>query len=212
MSGTSIERAVSPLTSSPVHSFTAIGLQMPSIDTTQQQLIPTAGALLCAVVCSIHDVRKRRIPNLVIAPGIVAALLLHAIYGGWRGLGDAALAGLIAGTLAIVFWIAGGMGAGDVKLMVAIACIAGLSSLPLVAIATSISAGALAIAVSIYHGRLRETLLNVGAIMQHHGREGINPHPVFNLTNQATLRLPFALPAAAGCLFTLCIQALEAHS
>jgi prepilin peptidase CpaA len=212
VSGTSIERAVSPLTSSPVHSVTAIGLQMPSIDTTQQQLIPTAGALLCAVVCSIHDVRKRRIPNFVIAPGIVVALLLHAICGGWRGLGGAALAGLIAGTLAIVFWIAGGMGAGDVKLVAAIGSIAGLSPLPLLAIATSISAGVLAVAVSVYHGRLRETLFNVGAIMQHHGREGLNPHPVFNLTNEATLRLPFALPVAAGCLFALCTQAIEAHS
>ncbi len=185
---------------------------MPSIDPTQQQLIPTAGALLCAVICSIHDVRQRRIPNFVIAPAIVAALMLHTIYGGWRGLGDSSLAGLIAGTLAIVFWIAGGMGAGDVKLMIAIGCIAGLSPLPLVAIATSLSAGALAIAVSIHYGRLRATLLNVGAIMQHHGREGLKPHPVFNLTNPATLRLPFALPVAAGCLFALCTLALEAHS
>ena len=185
---------------------------MLSISSTQQQLILTAGALLCAVICSIHDVREHRIPNFVIAPAIVAALLLHSINRGWRGLGDAALGGLIAGTLAIVFWIAGGMGAGDVKLMVAIGCIVGLSPLPLVAIATSISAGIFAIVVSLYHGRLRETLLNVGAIMQHHGREGLNPHPVFNLTNQAMLRLPFALPVAAGCLFALCTQALEAHS
>jgi len=182
------------------------------MDTTQQQLIPTAGALLCALICSVHDVRRRRIPNFVLAPAIVVALILHAVYGGWRGLGNAALAGLIAGALAIVFWIAGGMGAGDVKLMTAIGCIAGLSPLPLVAIATSISAGVLAITVSMYHGRLPETLFNVGAIMRHHGREGLKPHPVFNLTNPATLRLPFALPVAAGCLFALCTFALEANS
>jgi prepilin peptidase CpaA len=177
-----------------------------------QQLILTAGALLCAGVSSIYDVRERRIPNFVAVPAIVAGLTLHTVFGGWRGLSDVALAGVIAGALSLAFWIAGGMGAGDVKLMTAIGCIAGLSPLPLIAIATSISAGAFAIAVSIYHGRLGETLSNVSVIMQHHGRQGLKPHPVINLTNPATLRLPFALPVAAGCLFTLCILAWEAHS
>ena len=185
---------------------------MLSIDTSQQQLISIAGALLCAAICSIHDVRERRIPNVLVAPAILLGLLLHTIYGGWRGLGDAALAGIIAGALSVVFWIAGGMGAGDVKLMTAVGCITGLSPLPLVAITTSISAGAFAIAVSLYCGRLRETVSNVVAIVQHHSRKGLKPHPVLNLTNPATLRLPFALPITAGCLFTLCTLAFEARS
>jgi prepilin peptidase CpaA len=182
-----------------------------AMDTIERQLVPTACALLCAGISSIHDVRKRRIPNLVVVPAIVAGLTLHAIFGGWRGLGDSALAGLIAAALSLVFWIAGGMGAGDVKLTTAVGCIAGLAPLPLVAIATSISAGASAIAVSVYHGRLRETLANVGALMLHHRAQGLKPHPVLNLANPATLRLPFALPVAAGCLFALFTLAWEAH-
>lgn len=185
---------------------------MLAIDTTQQQLVSTAGALLCAGICSIHDVREHRIPNSVVVTASVAALTLHTIYGGWRGLGDAVLAGLLAGALSIVFWIAGGMGAGDVKLMAAVGCIAGLSPLPIVAIATSISAGLFAIALSLYYGRLRETLFNVGSIMQHHSRQGLKPHPVLTLTNPATHRLPFALPVAAGCLFTLFTLAWKVQS
>jgi prepilin peptidase CpaA len=68
-----------------------------------------------------------------------------------------------------------------------------------------------ALAVSIYNGRLRETLRNVVNLLQHHGRQGLKPHPDLNLSNARTLRLPFALPIAAGCLYTLCTLAWEAR-
>jgi len=67
-------------------------------------------------------------------------------------------------------------------------------------------------ALSIYHGRLRETLGNVVAVLQHHGRHGLKPHPDLTLSNARTLRLPFALPIAAGWLYTLCSVAWEARS
>jgi Flp pilus assembly protein protease CpaA len=44
------------------------------------------------------------------------------------------------------------------------------------------------------------------------GWRGLKPHPDLTLSNARTLRLPFALPIAAGCLFTLCTLAWEAHS
>lgn len=174
-----------------------------------QQLIFTAGSLLCASIGSVHDVRERRIPNLVTGPAILAGLTLHAIVGGWGGLGDSALAGLIAGGIFLLFFLAGGMGAGDVKLMAAVGCFAGLASLPMVMIATVIIGAVFALIVGIYNGRLRETLRNVGALLQHHSRQGLKPHPDLNLKNARTLRLPFALPIAAGCLFTLCTLVWE---
>jgi len=38
---------------------------------------------------------------------------------------------------------------------------------------------------------------------------GLKPHPDLTLSNARTLRLPFALPIAAGCLFTRCTPAWE---
>ncbi len=127
-------------------------------------------------------------------------------------MGDSALAGLIAGGIFLIFYMAGGMGAGDVKLMTAVGCIAGLSPIPLVVISTALAGGLFALVVCILHGRLRETLSNVVTLLQHHGRNGLTAHPDLNLRNVRTLRLPFALPIAAGCLMTLCILAWEAHS
>jgi prepilin peptidase CpaA len=181
------------------------------MDALSQELIFTGGALLCAGIGSFHDVRERRIPNRLTGPAIVAGLALHTISGGWHGLEDSALAGLIAGSIFFVFFFAGGMGAGDVKLMAAVGCFVGLSPLPLVVIATAIAGAVSAIVVSVYNGCLRETLRNVGALMLHHGRRGLTPHPELNLGNTGTLRLPFALPIAAGCLFTLCALGLEAR-
>ena len=167
--------------------------------------------MLCAGIGSITDVRERRIPNLVTGPVIAAGLMLHAICGGWRGLGDSALAGAIAGGIFLIFFLAGGMGAGDVKLMAAVGCFAGTSALPLVVIATAIAGGVFALAIGIYNRRLGETLRNTVALLQHHGRHGLTPHPELTMSNTRMLRLPFALPIAVGCLFTLCTLAWEAR-
>jgi len=178
----------------------------------QQQIVFTAASLLCASIGAVHDLRERRIPNRVTAPAMAAGLMMHWIAGGPRGLADAALAGLIAGSLFLVFFVAGGMGGGDVKLMAAIGCISGLSHLGLIVVATAIAGGAFAIALSLYHGRLRETVHNVGDLLVHYSRRGLKPHPDLNLANARTLRLPFALPVAAGCLFAVCALVWEVHS
>ena len=182
------------------------------MDSLQQQLLFTGGSLLCAGIGSIHDVRTRRIPNRVTGPAVAVGLLLHGIAGGWNGLEESALAGLTAGGIFLLFCLAGGMGAGDVKLMFAIGSIAGLSPLPLLIISTAVFGGVLALAIAIYHGRLRETFANAAAVLGHHSRHGFEPHPERNLTNTTALRLPFALPVAAGCLFTLCVLAREVRS
>jgi prepilin peptidase CpaA len=185
---------------------------MPSIDFTQQQFISIGSALVCSVIGSVHDVRERRIPNWLTGPAIIAGLLLHGTSGGWRGLADSALSGLVAGGLSLAFYIAGGLGAGDVKLMTAVGCLVGFSPLRPVLIATAISGALVGAAFSFYHGRLRETLSNVNALVEHHRRNGFKPHPELNLENPGTLRLPFALPIAAGCLFALCMAVWQAHS
>jgi prepilin peptidase CpaA len=58
------------------------------------------------------------------------------------------------------------------------------------------------VALALYRGRLRETVFNVITLVQHHGAEGLAAHPELNVRNVATLRLPYALPIAAGCLLT----------
>jgi prepilin peptidase CpaA len=176
-----------------------------------QQAVFTGGALLCAGIGSVHDVRERRIPNFITGPGILAGLMLHLAAGGWSSLGYAAIAGLLGGGIFLIFYLAGGMGAGDVKLMAAVGCIAGLPPLELVLVGTVVSGGIFALAVAVYNGRLRQTARNTLALMVHHGHAGLRPHPELNVTNARTLRLPYALPIATGCLVALCALVVEAR-
>jgi prepilin peptidase CpaA len=182
------------------------------MNTSQQQLILAGCALLCAVIGSIHDLRDRRIPNWVTGPAILGGLMLHTFVGHWSGLASSALAGLTAGCVALVFFLAGGMGAGDVKLMAAVGCIAGVASLQVLLLSIAFAGALFGLAVAAYRGRLHETLANVGSLLAHFCSNGVKPHPELNLENPATLRLPFALPITAGCLVTLCTVALEVRS
>ncbi len=169
------------------------------------QTIYLTAALLCALIASLHDLRSRRIPNLLTGPAILIGLALHLVLGGPAQLGLSALAGLIAGGIFLVFFLAGGMGAGDVKLMAAVGCLAGTDYLMQVLIATVLIGAVMGIALALYRGKLRQTIANVVALVRHHGAEGLSAHPDLNVKNAATLRLPYALPIAAGCLVAFVI-------
>jgi prepilin peptidase CpaA len=165
-----------------------------------------ATAVACALVGSVFDVKSRRIPNFITFPSIILGLALHLAIGGWRQLLSSLAAGLICGVVFLVFYIAGGMGAGDVKLITAVGCIAGLPHVAYIMVLTALCGGAMAIVLALSRGQLRQTLTNVGAIASHHSHEGLQPHPDLNLSNLNTLRLPYALAIAGGSLLTLYFQ------
>ncbi len=161
----------------------------------------TAAALACALIAI--GLRHSGTPNSEPADRSVDCRRACSCMGSWADgdrLGSAALAGLIGGLIFALFYRAGGMGAGDVKLMIAVGCLMGLAPLRVMLLATSLSGAAFGLAIAISRGQLRQTLTNVASIMAHHGREGLTPHPELSLAISQTLRLPFALPIAVGCI------------
>lgn len=137
---------------------------------------------------------------------MLVGLMLHLATGGWKECGTSFLALALCGTLFFVLHLAGGMGAGDVKLIAAEACLLGLSDAGSLLFYTALSGGVMGLALAIKHGRLRQTLVNVLVITSYHGRSGLQPHPELNVRNANTLRLPYALAIASGCLLTLLLQ------
>jgi prepilin peptidase CpaA len=174
--------------------------------TVPVELVYAGAAVLCAGVATIHDLKDRKIPNKLTGPAILAGLVLHLVLGGYAQLGWALLAGLIAGGVFLLFHLAGGMGAGDVKLMAAVGCIAGISSIREVLLSTVIIGGVFALALAAYRGRVRETLANVFTLLGHHRQNGLKAHPELNVANRSGLRLPYAVPIALGCLWSFCMQ------
>jgi len=174
----------------------------------QSELTYPAVATVCAIVGSVFDVKSRRIPNFVTFPAILLGLSMHLVQGGWSQFFSALAAGTICGVVFLVFYLAGGMGAGDVKLIFAVGCIAGLSHVAYLLVLTSISGGVMAVGLALVRGRLQQTLMNVALLTSHHTRQGLEPHPELNLSNAHTLRLPYALAIAGGSILTLYFQAL----
>lgn len=80
------------------------------------------GLMLIAV---ISDLRTRRIPNVLIVAGLGMAFLYHGYTGGWQGLFFSLKGFGLGMALLILPFIAGGMGAGDVKLLGMIGAVKG---------------------------------------------------------------------------------------
>ena len=174
-----------------------------------QEFVYPAAASACAFVGSVFDVKSRRVPNLLTGPAILLGLMLHFSLGGWRELASAAAAGLICGLIFLVFYLAGGMGAGDVKLITAVGCLCGLHNIVFLLALTGIAGGVMAVSLALVRGQLAQTFRNVIALISHHRSEGLTPHPEINVLNTNTLRLPYALAISAGCAFTLYLQGVQ---
>jgi prepilin peptidase CpaA len=172
----------------------------------QSDLTFLAAAAVCAVFGSVTDVKSRRIPNFITFPAFLIGLALHLALGGWGQLFLSLAAGVICGVVFLLFYIAGGMGAGDVKLIMAVGCLAGISHIAYILVLTALAGGAMAIVMALARGRLQQTITNVGALAAHHGQQGLQPHPDLNISNAQTLRLPYALAIASGTLLTLYFQ------
>ncbi len=175
----------------------------------ENEFVYPAIATLVALLGAAFDLKSRRIPNFITGPALVFGLLLHLSLDGWRGLLTALAAGLICGAVFIIFYVAGGMGAGDVKLMAATACIAGLSNVAYLLVLTALAGGVMAVVLALMRGRLKLTLLNVLALTAHHSRSGLIPHPEINVLNASTLRLPYGLAIAAGCSITFYLFGMQ---
>lgn len=168
-----------------------------------------ACTLFCAIGGAVYDVITRKIPNAFTLPAVLFGLLLHFALGGWGQLGAAAAAGLVCGFIFLLFYLAGGMGGGDVKLITAVGCNAGLSLIGPLLILTSLAGGVMAIGLALYHRRLKQTFVNTCRLAVHHGTAGLRRHPELNLDNTQALRLPYALAIAAGSALSLCLLMVQ---
>ncbi|MBZ9539055.1 A24 family peptidase [Modicisalibacter tunisiensis] len=105
-------------------------------------LILAAPLALLLVSAVMWDLRKRRIPNLLIMAGAVVGILLQGLLAGHDG-ALAAIEGLGIGLIVLLpGYLAGFTGAGDVKLMAAIGTFLGPYSVFLAALASIAVGGA----------------------------------------------------------------------
>ncbi len=167
---------------------------------------PEAAVLVIGAVACVTDLRSRRIPNVLTFGAAVAAVVFGAVTGGLAGLGWS-LAGWAVGCAAFLPWfLLGGMGAGDVKLLAALGSWAGPSAAVWMALYAGVAGGVFAIVLSLGCGYLVAMFRNLWGLILFWRVAGIQPHPELTLRTGKGPRLPYALPITAGALAVLWLR------
>jgi len=117
----------------------------------------TAQAWLAAgvgIAACIDDLSRRQIANWIPGSAFASGLVLQTVQHGWRGTLSALLGTLAGAGVFLIFYLLGGMGGGDVKLMAGFGALLGAKQLFEAALWTAGCGGVMALAV-IVGGALR---------------------------------------------------------
>ena len=106
-----------------------------------------AVALVIGVLAAAEDIRRRTISNWLPLAALVSGLAGHLMGRGWRGLMESGLGAAGGFGVFLIFYLLGGMGGGDIKLMAGFGALLGSGRLMEAAFWTALSGGLLAAAV-----------------------------------------------------------------
>jgi len=109
--------------------------------------LETVVALSIGLAASGEDLWRRNISNSIPAAALIGALAVQTINGGWHGLGQWFLGALGGFCVFFIFFLLGGMGGGDVKLMAGFGALLGPSRLVEAALLTAGIGGIIAMLV-----------------------------------------------------------------
>ena len=113
------------------------------------ELVPAAAGLsllILLLICTATDLTWHRIPNTVLLPALVVAVMLQTSSDGLNGF-LTAIAGTIAGLVFLMpHYVMGGMGAGDVKLLAVVGAFLGPWGVLIAGAATLVAGAVLGIA------------------------------------------------------------------
>ena len=164
------------------------------------------GALVLGVVACFSDLRTRRIPNTLTFGASAVAFAFFLATNGVAGLG-LSLAGWGVGlALFVPFFLLGGMGAGDVKLLAAFGAWLGPWRIMWAAAFGGIAGGVLAVLVALGHGYLGQALRNLGSLLWFWRAFGVKPLPELTLDHAKGPRLAYALPITIGMVAALWLR------
>lgn len=154
-------------------------------------------AIVIGIAATVEDLARRKVSNWICGAALIAGLGLHVMSEGWRG-GVSALLGALAGFgVFLIFYLLGGMGGGDVKLMAGFGAVLGVKRLLEAALWTAACGGvfaALAIGFSALRGLFH---------VWRHREVGADAAPQRQLPLKS---IPYAPAIAAGVWLSLVLK------
>jgi len=161
---------------------------------------PWIVAVLVAMVAGFLDWRYRRIPNWLTVSGFAAGVAVNTILYRWPGLKGALLGTALGLGLLLPFVLVRSLGAGDWKLAGALGACLGWRQLLSVLVGTILVAGVMALAVVIWKGRLKQTLLNMAHLLAALFSLRMPAFEV-SLDDPQSTKIPFGVAMALTVLF-----------
>jgi prepilin peptidase CpaA len=161
---------------------------------------PWIPAVLVAIGAGILDWRYRRIPNWLTVSGLAAGVAVNTILYRWPGLKASLLGTALGLGLLLPFVLVRSLGAGDWKLAGALGACLGPRQLLCVLMGTILVAGVMALAVVIWKGRLKQTLLNIAHLLAALFSLRM-PGSEVSLDDPQSTKIPFGVAMALTVLF-----------
>lgn len=156
-----------------------------------------------------YDCYYRRLPNYLTLGGAAVFLVMRFALGGTQGLVNGLLGGLIGGAFLLLPFLMRGAGAGDVKMLFAVGCLAGYPPVFPIMIMSTIFGLILGVGMIIKgkldHGRLKH-YFKCCCCLNYDRAEGRKNLP--EKENEA-VRIPFGIAIAAGTWCGLVINAIS---
>lgn len=156
-------------------------------------------AVVIAAIAGATDWRSRRIPNWLTVSGAAAGIAVNTILYRWPGLKTALLGMGVGLAILLPFVLIRSLGAGDWKLAGALGACLGPRPLLDALILAILVAGVMALAVVIYTGRLKKTLLNIAHIVAALFALRL-PGTEVSLDNPQSTKIPFGVAIALATI------------
>ncbi len=167
-------------------------------------LIPTVLVAACAAAIWF-DVRENRIPNALTLGALAVALALRAVGPG--SLGDGLAGAGVAFAIGLPFFLVGGLGGGDVKLLTAIGALVGLDRIFAALFWTAVVGGAMGIFMMLRKKAVPQTMANLRTIFMTFGRGTFTgwrrdgeSRAAVTLDTPGAVTIPYGVAIAAGAL------------
>ena len=167
----------------------------------------TGGVLALTSLGAVwYDVREHRIPNAVTITAFGVALALRALTG-FPALGEGLLGAVLCFLLALPFFLAGGLGGGDVKLLAAFGALLGPARLVTALTVMALVGGVLALVTMARQGAIRSTFHNLGFMLGAVGNRTVSGWrrrhlgSWMRLDTPGAVTVPYGVAISAGALY-----------
>jgi prepilin peptidase CpaA len=171
--------------------------------------IPVLVVFVAVLAMAATDLWKFKVYNVLTLPLLASGLIYQGIVGGAPGLINGLLGALFGFAALIVFYVMGGVGSGDVKLLAAVGAWLGLPLTFYVFIASSLAAGVYAVVLLLTYRRLGDAWINLQvvwyrmkAIGRYLGSED-NVQAEMSRADRRQRLIPFAAMVAIGLIVAL---------